>query len=88
MDISQKHKGTGHLNAKRQPMSNHENILVFGKSTINYNPRMTNGETYKLRGSHNVLNLMELHTMEVNLWQLVIQMVMIVQEIPINYSKI
>ena len=52
--IWQKHKGTGHLNAKRQPMSNHENVLVFGKSNINYNPQMTNGEPYKLRGSHNV----------------------------------
>ena len=52
--IWQKHKGTGHLNAKRKPMSNHENVLVFGKSTITYNPQMTNGEPYKLRGSHNV----------------------------------
>ena len=52
--IWQKHKGTGHLNAKRQPMSNHENILVFGNSNIIYNPQMTNGEPYKLSGSHNV----------------------------------
>lgn len=52
--IWQKHKGTGHLNAKRQPMSNHENVLVFCKYTINYNPQMTNGEPYKLRGSHNI----------------------------------
>jgi site-specific DNA-methyltransferase (adenine-specific) len=49
-----KHKGTGHLNAKRQPMTNHENILVFGKSNITYNPQKTDGESYKLRGSHNV----------------------------------
>lgn len=52
--IWQKHKGTGHLNAKKQPLSNHENILVFGKSNIIYNPQMTDGEPYKLRGSHNV----------------------------------
>ena len=52
--IWQKHKGTGHLNAKRQPMSNHENILVFGKSNIKYNPQMTQGEAYNLRGSHNI----------------------------------
>jgi site-specific DNA-methyltransferase (adenine-specific) len=52
--IWNKHKGTGHLNAKRQPMSNHENILVFGKSNIKYNPQMTEGKPYNLRGSHNV----------------------------------
>jgi site-specific DNA-methyltransferase (adenine-specific) len=52
--IWHKHKGTGHLNAKRQPMSNHENILVFGKPNIKYNPQMTEGEPYNLRGSHNI----------------------------------
>jgi len=52
--IWEKHKGTGHLNAKRQPMCNHENILVFGQSNIIYNPQKTKGEPYKLRGSHNI----------------------------------
>ena len=52
--IWEKHKGTGHLNAKRQPMCNHENILVFGQSNIVYNPQKTEGKPYKLRGSHNI----------------------------------
>lgn len=30
---------TGHLNAKRRPMRNHEDILVFSKGDILYNPQ-------------------------------------------------
>jgi site-specific DNA-methyltransferase (adenine-specific) len=52
--IWEKHKGTGHLNVKKQPMSNHENILVFGKSSIKYIPQMKEGVPYKLRKSHNI----------------------------------
>lgn len=37
--IWQKTKATGHLNAKVQPMKNHENILVFYKSLPVYNPQ-------------------------------------------------
>ena len=34
-----KTKATGHLNAKKQPMKNHENILVFYKKFPTYNPQ-------------------------------------------------
>lgn len=37
--IWQKTKATGHLNAKVQPMKNHENVLVFYKSLPVYNPQ-------------------------------------------------
>ena len=30
---------TGHLNAKRRPMRNHEDVVVFGKTDIPYNPQ-------------------------------------------------
>lgn len=40
---------TGHLNAKRQPLSNHELILVFSLSGIHtYNPQMTHGHERKV----------------------------------------
>jgi site-specific DNA-methyltransferase (adenine-specific) len=39
-----KNKGTGHLNAKRQPLSQHELVLVFRrKSGGTYNPQMSTG---------------------------------------------
>lgn len=38
-----KNKATGHLNAKKQPMRNHESILVFYQSPPTYNPQMTLG---------------------------------------------
>jgi site-specific DNA-methyltransferase (adenine-specific) len=38
---------TGHLNAKRMPLKNHENILVFYKHLPTYNPQFTEGEPYK-----------------------------------------
>ena len=41
--IWQKDKGTGHLNAKRMPMKDHENILVFCKRSTIYNPQMWDG---------------------------------------------
>jgi len=34
-------KPSGHLNAKKMPMKQHENILVFGKGKIKYFPIMT-----------------------------------------------
>lgn len=37
--IWQKSKATGHLNAKKQPMKNHENVLVFYKKQCIYNPQ-------------------------------------------------
>ena len=35
------------------PMKIHENICIFYKKPPTYNPQMTDGETYKIRGSHN-----------------------------------
>ena len=40
-------KGTGFLNAKKQPMRNHEYICVFYKKQCLYNPQMTHGHTLK-----------------------------------------
>ena len=48
--IWEKPKATGHLNAKKQPLKAHENILVFYKKQCLYNPQMTQGEQYKARG--------------------------------------
>lgn len=42
--IWEKSQGTGHLNAKRTPMKNHENILVFYKKLPVYNPQMEGNE--------------------------------------------
>lgn len=41
--IWHKNKGTGHLNAKKMPMKNHENILVFYKKAPVYNSQKTTG---------------------------------------------
>src|SRR5699024_3384356 len=41
-----KYSETGHLNAKKMPMKNHENILVFYKKLPTYNPQMTKGTPY------------------------------------------
>jgi len=38
-----KNKASGHLNAKKMPMKNHENVLVFYKKLPTYNPQMTYG---------------------------------------------
>lgn len=48
--IWEKSKATGHLNAKRQPMKAHENILVFYRHAGTYNPQKTSGEIYKASG--------------------------------------
>lgn len=41
--IWEKTAATGHLNAKKQPMKAHENILVFYDGQCNYYPQMTEG---------------------------------------------
>lgn len=54
--IWEKTQGTGHLNAKKMPMKNHENILVFYKKLPTYNPQKTKGKAYTQksgRGSSN-----------------------------------
>lgn len=51
--IWDKVKGTGFLNAKKQPMRNHEVICVFYKNQCTYNPQMTSGQrkvSYKRKG--------------------------------------
>lgn len=40
-------KGTGFLNAKRQPMRNHELVHVFYKKQCTYNPQKTKGHQLK-----------------------------------------
>ena len=49
-----KPKGTGFLNAKKQPMRNHEVISVFYEKQPLYNPQKTNGHKRKqsFRGVH------------------------------------
>ena len=42
--IWEKEQGTGHLNAKKMPLKNHENILVFYKNLPIYNPEMIGDE--------------------------------------------
>lgn len=49
--VWEKSQGTGHLNAKKMPLKNHENILVFYKKLPTYNPQMVGSETRKVRRS-------------------------------------
>lgn len=51
--IWEKPKGTGHLNAKRQPMRNIETISVFYKKQCTYNPQMEKGTPYKNKAGKN-----------------------------------
>lgn len=37
--VWEKSAATGHLNAKRQPMKQHEDVLVFSRKTATYNPQ-------------------------------------------------
>lgn len=46
--IWDKVKGVGFLNAKKQPMRNHELISVFYKQQCKYNPQMTYGHKRKV----------------------------------------
>lgn len=44
--IWHKESGTGFLNAKKMPLKDHENILVFYKKRPTYNPQFTEGKPY------------------------------------------
>lgn len=44
--IWEKTQGTGFLNAKKQPLRNHEQVLVFYKSQPTYNPQMWQSTPY------------------------------------------
>lgn len=52
--IWDKIKGTGFLNAKKQPMRNHEVVSVFYKKQCTYNPQKTTGHQRRksFRGKH------------------------------------
>jgi len=45
--VWKKPKGTGHLNAKKMPMKDKEDIVVFYKKQCTYNPIFTIGTSYK-----------------------------------------
>lgn len=54
--VWEKFQGTGHLNAKKQPMKCHENVLVFYAEQPFYNPQFGEGKPYTQasgRGSSN-----------------------------------
>jgi DNA modification methylase len=41
-----KPKGTGHLNAKKQPLRDKEDVLVFYREQCTYNPQFSEGQAY------------------------------------------
>ena len=45
--IWEKNRWTGHLNAKIMPLSIYENIIVFGKNKLHYNPQKEKWEPYQ-----------------------------------------
>lgn len=45
--VWRKQQGTGFLNAKKQPLRSHEQVLVFYRAQPTYNPQMTEGTAYK-----------------------------------------
>ena len=44
-------RGSGHLNANRMPLRNHEDIMVFYKKLPTYNPQFTEGEPLHGKGT-------------------------------------
>jgi site-specific DNA-methyltransferase (adenine-specific) len=48
-----KPKGTGHLNAKRMPMRDKEDIVVFYNKQCTYNPQFSKGQPYKDKAGKN-----------------------------------
>lgn len=44
--VWRKESGTGFLNAKKQPLRNHENVLVFYQTQPIYSPQFTKGKPY------------------------------------------
>src|ERR1700684_3566561 len=47
---------TGFLNAKRQPLRRHEDVLVFYANQPTYNPQFTTGVPYKVSRRHDTTN--------------------------------
>lgn len=62
--IWQKEMGTGFLNAKRSPLKNHENILIFYKKLPTYNPQMLSGTPYKCKQGANTNNTYDVEHMK------------------------
>lgn len=55
--IWRKEAGTGFLNAKRAPLKDHENVLVFYDKTPTYNPQMRQGfKPYKCKKGGETFN--------------------------------
>ena len=54
--IWEKQQGTGFLNAKKQPLRNHESVLVFYEKQPVYNPQMTKGKPYTCKSGKGSLN--------------------------------
>lgn len=47
--IWKKERGTGHLLAKKKPLNDYENIMLFYKKQPTYNPQMRVGKPYKCK---------------------------------------
>jgi site-specific DNA-methyltransferase (adenine-specific) len=54
--IWEKQQGTGFLNAKKQPLRNHESVLVFYKKQPTYNPQFTEGKPYIAKKGSETMN--------------------------------
>lgn len=54
--VWRKPQGTGFLNAKKQPLRNHEVALVFYKKQPTYNPQMLPGKPYTCKSGRASLN--------------------------------
>lgn len=50
--IWEKSKASGYLNSKVMPLVSHENIIVFGKGKVKYNPQMVSGKPYNKGFGH------------------------------------
>lgn len=54
--VWKKEKGTGHLNAKKMPMKDKEDILVFYREQCFYNPQFGEGEPFGNKRGRNTEN--------------------------------
>ena len=63
--IWQKENGTGHLNAKKMPLKEHENVLLFYDNLPIYNPQMKQGfEPYRFKSGDPSTNYGSQHSVE------------------------
>ena len=47
--VWEKSKASNFLQAKKQPLKNHEDVVVFSEGRVSYNPQFTEGDAYKPR---------------------------------------